>query len=72
MLDPRKWVIHHFPYTQHLILILDNLLAFLVLGTRYVPPVVSIASLVGFITLFGIAARNGILLVNHFRWLMVE
>lgn len=32
---------------------------------RYEAPVVSIASLVGFITLFGIAARNGILLVRH-------
>ncbi|MBM4106122.1 MAG: efflux RND transporter permease subunit [Phycisphaerae bacterium] len=35
-------------------------------GDRYVAPVLSIASLVGFVTLFGIAVRNGILLVNHF------
>jgi CzcA family heavy metal efflux pump len=37
---------------------------------RYQAPVISIASLVGFITLFGIAVRNGILLVNHYRQLV--
>jgi CzcA family heavy metal efflux pump len=45
-----------------------NTLALFGLGSRpYQAPVISIASLVGFITLFGIAVRNGILLVNHYR-----
>jgi HME family heavy-metal exporter len=35
-------------------------------GERYIAPIVSIASMVGFVTLFGIAVRNGLLLVNHF------
>jgi len=44
-----------------------NLLALFGSGDRYVAPVVSIASLVGFITLFGIAVRNGILLINQYQ-----
>jgi CzcA family heavy metal efflux pump len=49
--------------------LLTNVLALFGAGT-YTAPVISIASLVGFITLFGIAVRNGILLVNHFKHLV--
>jgi HME family heavy-metal exporter len=47
-----------------------NALALFGLGGRYEAPVISIASMVGFITLFGIAVRNGILLVNHYAHLV--
>jgi HME family heavy-metal exporter len=44
-----------------------NTLALFGIGSgRYQPPVISIASMVGFVTLFGIAVRNGILLLRHY------
>ncbi len=41
-------------------------------GARFEAPVISIASMVGFITLFGIAVRNGILLVRHYFDLIAD
>ncbi|QOV90693.1 efflux RND transporter permease subunit [Humisphaera borealis] len=53
--------------------ILGNTLALFGGGdARYQAPVISIASMVGFVTLFGIAVRNGILMVDHYRNLQRE
>jgi Cu/Ag efflux pump CusA len=53
--------------------VISNTLALFGLsGARYQAPVISIASMVGFVTLFGIAVRNGILLVRHYLDLMAE
>jgi len=40
-----------------------------VLSAYFTGGVISLGSLVGFFTVFGIAARNGILLINHFQTL---
>lgn len=51
-------------------IIRNSLALFGIASSPYQAPVISIASLVGFITLFGIAVRNGILLVNHYKHLV--
>ena len=47
-----------------------NTIALFGFGGTYIAPVISIASMVGFITLFGISIRNGILLINHYNHLL--
>jgi HME family heavy-metal exporter len=52
--------------------VFSNFGALIGLGGTYQAPVLSVASIVGYITLFGIAVRNGLLLVNNYTGLLEQ
>ena len=64
-----------FGSPRNALLMLVNLPLSLIGGlaaVAFTSGVISIASLVGFVTLFGIATRNGILMVSHYQHLVQE
>jgi Cu/Ag efflux pump CusA len=64
-----------FPRANHIALVLVNLPFALVGGVLAVfagGSILSIGSLVGFVTLFGISTRNSIMLISHYQHLITE
>lgn len=64
-----------FNETKSALFILVNLPLALIGGiwaVYFTDGIISVASLVGFITLFGIATRNGILMISHYKNLLAD